>query len=104
MKNFLAKWKTAKEEIDDMNSKMEEYIENIKETRDAFIRKTDEILITDLKKIEKLKEKMNCLSDENNLEELDKTINEILAISKDDIGKRAQEELYFDSFENVTEK
>ena len=56
MKNFLAKWKTAKEEIDDMNSKTEEYIENIKETRDAFIRKTDEILITDLKKIEKLKE------------------------------------------------
>ena len=72
MKNFLAKWKTAKEEIDDMNSKTEEYIENIKETRDAFIRKTDEILITDLKKIEKLKEKMNCLSDENNLEELDR--------------------------------
>jgi len=53
MKNFLAKWKTAKEEIDDMNSKTEEYIENIKETREAFIRKTDEILITDLKKIEK---------------------------------------------------
>lgn len=104
MKNVLTKWKTAKEEIDDMNSKTEEYIENIKETRDAFIRKTDEILITDLKKIEKLKEKMNCLSDENNLEELDKTINEILAISKYDIGKRAQEELYFDSLENVTEK
>ena len=54
MKNFLAKWKTAKEEIDDMNSKTEEYIENIKETRDAFIRKTDEILITDLKKIDEL--------------------------------------------------
>ena len=29
-------------------------IENIKETKDAFIRKTDEILITDLKKIDEL--------------------------------------------------
>lgn len=103
MKIFFNKLKSAKKEIDKINSDTEEHIKNIKKEKEAFMRKTDEILKDDLNKLERLKEKMNCLSDENNLDDFDNTIDEIIAISQDDIGKRAQDELYFDSLKNVTE-
>lgn len=103
MENFLKKLRMAKKTIGKMKDEAEEVIENIKNEKNDFLRKTDEILKDDLNKIDKLKKKMKYLSDENNIEELDKTIKEILAISQDDIGKRTQDELYFDSLENVTE-
>ena len=102
MKDFFKKLKADKKMIDDMNSITEKFMKKCKSDTDAFIKKNNEFLEEDIVRINKAKQKITAITEENDIEGVKKAIDEMISISQDDTGKRAREELYFDQLENVT--
>lgn len=93
--------KTGKEKIDKINNLRDEKINRIENETRRFKEKSATVSADELRRMSLLEDKIKALTAENNIEGLSKAIDDIVSIADEDVGKKIDEEMYFDSLKKA---